>query len=285
MRRSAFYRVHPAVGMTLAVCVLIPAFLTKDPLTGGILTAGALLFDLELQGALFAGKRLLLALGAALAMGLTNPLISHKGVTVLFYLGRNPVTLESAVYGFASGLMLAAVLLWCDAFRLALPPDAPFRLAGRFLPRTALVLSMAARFVPRLTTRFREARLAQRAFHPENTLKGAFSALQTGVALTLEECCEIASNMEERGYGAGRRSYYLPTRFTAGDGAACLIYLALAVAVSVAAARGAFGFETYPGLVFTGDRIWTALPLILALIPALTERREKLAWRSWKSVN
>ena len=283
MRRSAFYRVHPAVGMTLAVCVLIPAFLTRDPLTGAVLVLGALLFDWELKGARVAGRRLLLALGAALAMGVTNPLISHKGVTVLFYLGRNPITLESAVYGFSGGLMLGAVLLWCDAFRMALPPDAPFRLVGRFLPRTALVLSMAVRFVPRLMKRFREARLAQRAFHPENTLKGAFSALQTGVALTLEECCEIASNMEERGYGDGRRSFYTPARFTAGDGAACLLFLALAGAVSFAAARGAFGFETYPVIAFTGSRLWAAPPLILALIPALTERREKLAWRSSKS--
>lgn len=36
-----------------------------------------------------------------------NPLFSHAGATMLFYMRNgNPVTLESIVYGLASGLML-----------------------------------------------------------------------------------------------------------------------------------------------------------------------------------
>lgn len=37
-----------------------------------------------------------------LLVAVTNPLFSHNGVTPLFYLNGNPVTLEAFVYGAGS---------------------------------------------------------------------------------------------------------------------------------------------------------------------------------------
>ena len=48
---------------------------------------------------------------------LANALFSGNGLTVLFYLGLRPVTLESIIYGFAAGLMLLTILLWFRAYQ------------------------------------------------------------------------------------------------------------------------------------------------------------------------
>ena len=53
-----------------------------------------------------------------------NPLFSHAGATMLFYLkDGNPVTLESIVYGLASGLMLAGVISWFSVFHEVMTSD------------------------------------------------------------------------------------------------------------------------------------------------------------------
>ena len=45
-------------------------------------------------------KSHLWSLGLFLVLVVLNPLVSHNGVTVLFVLNHNPVTLEAAVYGY-----------------------------------------------------------------------------------------------------------------------------------------------------------------------------------------
>ena len=43
---------------------------------------------------------------------LINPVISHNGVTVLFFVNDNPVTAEALVYGSAVGAMIVSVMYW-----------------------------------------------------------------------------------------------------------------------------------------------------------------------------
>ena len=281
MTRSAFSRLHPAVSVSLCGVILCLAFLTRDPVMAVILGAGALLFAGECRGFAFAAKRLLLFLLITLAGAVTNPFISHRGVTILFYLGTSAVTAESALYGAVSGAMLADVILWCETFYHAVPLESTLYYLGKALPRTALVLSMALRFVPRLALRLREARAAQRAFHPEDNVKNALGALRTGVALTLEECCEIAAGMEERGYGTGKRTSYALYRFGVRDGCAALIVLLLGAGCAAGALTGAFRFECYPVVSFPdAGRVWYVFPFLISFAPAFTERKEKVLWRS-----
>ena len=284
MTRSAFGHLHPAVSYGVGGSVLLLAFLTKDPVSALLLGLGALLFDGECFGAGFVCKRLALFLGLSLIGAVTNPLISHRGVTVLFYIGNGAVTAEAALYGAVSCAMLADVILWCEALYRALPGDAALYFPGKILPRTTLVFSMAIRFVPRLLIRFKEARAAQRAFHPDDTLRHAFSAFQTGVALTLEECCEIAAGMEERGWGTGRRTSYSLYRFRGRDAAFTALTLALTACTLTGYFLGAYRFTYYPGILRQGGAgAWYAFPALLAFLPAITERKEKVLWRFLQS--
>lgn len=286
MQRSALSRLHPVCSFTLLGSLFCLSFLTEDPLLGLLLGAGALLYFAVTCGFGFAARRLGLLLLLTAAIALTNPLFSHRGATVLFYLGQNPVTLEAVFFGVQSGLFLGDMLLWCGVFYRSVPLEAQLFVLGKALPRCTLVVTLAVRFVPLLIRRVRDVRLAQEAFHPKTDLRHSLSVLQTALALTLEECCEIAASMEGRGYGAGKRSSYSLYRFTVGDGAAALAVLTLFALTLAGVASDSLGFTCYPVLRVHARGLgwlWYLAPALLSLIPALLEEKEKLAWHTWKS--
>lgn len=94
-----------------------------------------------------------------LLTAILNPIFNHKGLTVLFYLKRNPVTLESVAYGAASGVMLGSVLLIFSCFNRIITDDKILYLFGRIIPSLAVVISMALRFVPLFTTQAKKSHL------------------------------------------------------------------------------------------------------------------------------
>ena len=73
-----------------------------------------------------------------LVIAVTNPLFSHYGVTVLFYLFDNPVTLESVFYGLNMAVMLVSVMVWFTCFGKIIAADQFLYLCGGSLPKTAL---------------------------------------------------------------------------------------------------------------------------------------------------
>ena len=87
---------------------------------------------------------------------------------MLFYLkDGNPVTLESIVYGLASGLMLAGVISWFSVFHEVMTSDKFMYLFGKVIPAFSLLLSMTLRFVPRFTEQIR--RVAEASSVSEGT--------------------------------------------------------------------------------------------------------------------
>ena len=97
-----------------------------------------------------------------LLVAVTNPLFSHNGVTPLFFLNGNPVTLEALLYGFALAVAVVGVLLWCKGYSEVMTGDKFLYLFGSVIPRLALVLSMALRFVPQFRRQMRRVRCAQK---------------------------------------------------------------------------------------------------------------------------
>ena len=67
-------------------------------------------------------------------LGIGNPLFNHNGMTVLFVLNNNPITLESMCYGFAMGVMLTAVMLWFRSFSEIMTSDKLLYLFGSVSP-------------------------------------------------------------------------------------------------------------------------------------------------------
>ncbi len=220
-------------------------------------------------------------------MALINPLVSHQGVTVLFVFNRNPVTLESFLYGVAAAGMVAAVLHWFRAFSAVMTTDKLLCLFGRLSPKMALMLSMALRYVPLFQRQAGDVRRSQTALGlykeddlPDRFIGGVriFSVMTTWA---LENGVITADSMAARGYGTGRRSQFSIFRWTKADGA----LLALALLLLGVTVWGLSGHEfTFYPAISAGTRNLRAMTgygayALLAGLPAIIQGMEAARWR------
>lgn len=289
----AFAQHHPAVLLGYFLAVLLVAMFVVNPvlqlcaLGGGILFGAMLSRRQELPGDIgFYVPMFLL-------VSITNPLFSHNGVTPLFFLNGNPVTLEAFVYGAALGVTVIGVMLLCRCYQRVMSSDKFLYLCGRALPRLGLVLSMALRFVPRFKRQMRRVSAAQKAMGLYTSrsivsrLQSTLRVLGAMVAWSLENALDTAASMKARGYGSGRRTQYSLFRFRAADGWLLGATLVLCGAVLAAVAAGQLRFYYYPRV--------SALPTSpgaiggyvafggLSFLPFILEVKEALVWKYYVS--
>ena len=281
---------NPIAVAVYFLCVCSAAMFSMDPVILGISLTGALTLHFRRCG-LSGGRTHLYSLALFLVMALVNPLVSHHGVTVLFVMNHNPVTLEALLYGIASAGMIVAVLYWFRSFTGIMTSDRLLYLFGALSPRLALILSMALRYVPLFGLQARRTRQAQRAlglYREDNiidTFRGGLRIFSVMVTWALENGVVTADSMTARGYGIGKRSRFAIFRFTWRDG--------LLTALSLLLAGGMFwgihsrSFTYYPTiaadpLTLRGLLGYTAYAL-LALLPLIMDGKEALKWHCLRS--
>lgn len=286
----AFAKLHPAVDLVYFLCVLSVCMFVPHP----VLEAEALV-----GGALFcavSGKRgdikgeLLFYIPMFFIAAAVNPLFSHNGVTPLFFLNGNPVTLEALLYGVSMAAALVGVLLWCKAYGAVMTSDKHLYLFGRLWPRLALVLSSALRFIPVFLRQSRRVSRAQKAMgiysgkSLTDRIKNKGRVLSSMVLWSLENAVEVSAAMKARGYGCGRkRTSFSLFRMRAGDKARLFCCLALYAAVISAVLTGDLNFSFYPKIgeislsaaAFSGYAAFGAL----SLMPFAEEIKEAVQWR------
>lgn len=236
----AFEKMHPVPCFLYFLTVIGFTIFSRDPVILaesliGAVTAAVLS---EKSGALP-----FLAVTAA-AVTLTNPLFSHNGVTVLFFVGDLAVTLEAFVYGLAFSAMLCAAVLWGAVSARFLTSDKYIWLFGRLLPSAGLVLSCAIRFVPLFVVRTRDFIKSRKAV----TIKETAAAFSASLSYSAEEAMTTADSMRSRGYGTSKRTFFSSYRMTGGDIRALVIVLPCGAACAALSICGAGRFFYYPAI-------------------------------------
>lgn len=238
-------RLHPLTSFVYLLAVLAVTVFTRDPVLLAESLAGGLA-ALALSGRLRSAAFVPLL---AVVVAVTNPLFSHNGVTVLFFVGDTAFTLEALVYGFAFGVMLSAAFVWGTLSAQYMTSDNYVWLFGRTLPSAGLVLSCALRFVPlfvRRTGEYISVRAADNG--GKLTPKICLSALSSSMGYSAEEAMTAADSMRARGYGTVKRTFYSRYRLSASQ----LVLLAAVTALSAASAAlmicGAGSFYYYPAV-------------------------------------
>lgn len=283
----ALEKFHPITLLVYFVSVLVITMFVRHPLVLGMSLLGALL----LVGSLTERKQFWKDMGFfALLLFLitvTNPIFSHNGVTPLFFLNGNPVTLEAVVYGFWMGVMVVAVLLWCQAINRIFTGDKVMYLLGRILPGISLVFSMVLRFVPRFRQKSREIMAAQKAmgFSASGSYKEriraftlVYSAL-TGWAL--EHSMEVGISMRARGYGCSKRTSFHLFRWKFRDSMFFFGTLLLLLITVAGLFTGKLEFVFYPALgsLAAGfDLVPAAAFGLLTLLPFILVKEEICRW-------
>lgn len=290
---SGFGRYHPLVLLVYFLSVLLIGMFLTNPLLRLLALFGSGCFCISLVP-----KRELPGLfGFYLALlfliAVTNPLFSHNGVTPLFFMNGNPVTLEACIYGISIAVMLVGVMLWCKCYSILMTSDKFVYLFGRAMPKLSLVLSMALRFIPVMKRQMHAADRAQKAMGLYvsdsfvDRLRSRIHVLSAILSWSFENAMDTAASMQARGYGLKGRTQFSLFRFTKRDGVllgADVILLALVLAGTAA---GDTAFAYYPRM-----SAWDPTPLailsyiafgVLSFLPFLIEVKEKLVWKYYRS--
>ena len=155
--RDSFASTHPLVNLAFFVSAITLTMFIMQPVCLGITILCSAVYAVFTGGKKTVLFSLRFLLPTALLIMLINPVVNHRGVTILRYLPwGNPLTLESIAYGVASAVLLCAVVLWFSSFNKVMTSDKLVYLFGRLAPALSLVLSMSLRFIPRFIAQFRE---------------------------------------------------------------------------------------------------------------------------------
>ena len=283
-----FKELNPAVIMLYYLCVIGIAMFCTDPVITGFSLAGAVTMFLTIDRKRKIGIHVSFFLLFAV-LALINPVFYHNGVTVLFVVNDNPITLEATLYGITASAMMISVLYRFRTFTMIMTADKLMYVFGKLSPKISLILSMALRYIPLMRTQTSKVRNTQKAlgiYREDNiadTIKGEARIFSIMTTWSLENGIITADSMEARGYGLHKRTNFSVFRFTLPDRIMLAVFLSLAGITVWAVASGEAGFAFYPAL--SGISL-TPLSIagyaaygILSFLPPIIEWKEAVRWK------
>ncbi len=291
--KSGFRSLHPVPAFCFYAGLFALAMLLFHPVF--LLTAALAMIALNVLHD--RGKRLRSGLAyyllIAAAVAVVNPLVSHRGNDILFYLADKPVTRESVVYGLTAALVLCTVFFAFASYNQVMTSGKFLYVFRKVSPKAALLTMMAVRFVPLLQWRLRQIADVQRTrgIDPlegplRKRMKDGMKLLQILLTWSLEEALQTADSMKSRGYGTGPRSSYETYAMDRRDWTVAMLMLT-AGGVCFACAIAGFGSLTiYPRMESIRlERLeWLEYGCfcVYLLIPIVLEGRERVRWHFWK---
>ncbi len=292
---DAFSGYHPFVNLIYFLIVIGCTMFYMHPVFLGLSLVGSLLYSVYLKGAKTLKVFLFGMLPSCLLMAVINPLFNHEGATMLFYLKNgNPITLESIVYGVASGVMLAGVVSWFSVFNEVMTSDKFMYLFGKAVPAFSLMLSMALRFVPRFQGQIKRVARAQQCIGRNVTNGKLYERAGHGMRIlsitttwALENSVETADSMKSRAYGLRGRSNFTLFRFDNRDGALTAFLLGGAALLMYLCGTRQVRILYFP--LFTVNRATPAAAAAyllygsLCALPVVLNIMEDIKWRSLRS--
>lgn len=257
--------------------------------------------------------------GIIIVSAIINPLFSHKGGTLLFYLFTgNPVTLESIIYGFISAIIIGAMLLWFSTFNQVMGVERILGAIGKVLPNVSLLITMIMRFIPQYTRHQRKVSMvnkvnkrnygekinllnrektekenvieARKKQKKKNGIDKIIDRIKEGsrtfsitTTWALENSIYTADSMKARGFGTGRRTNYSNYKFQKRDYLLMgwLVILWLVVVFSLE--REKVYTYYYPFIQVKNNVVVYLIYGLLCLTPVLINVKEEIRWLILKS--
>lgn len=289
---NSFVSLHPITAALYFLSVLSFAMFSSNPFL--ILSAffGGLALYIKLSGRINLKESGLSVVLFAL-IALTNPLFSHKGVTVLFFLSGNPITLESILYGINNAFMILAVVYWFKCINIVITSDKLLYLFAGFSPKTALLISSALGFVPRLKAQSERIRASQKTLglYASDTwtdrLKGTLRVYSALITWGLENAIDSGNSMKARGYGLPHRTHYSLYTFRKCDAFLITLIVFADISFIFALSSNWFDFEFYPQICYSQFEMKNASVMSVfvafCLLPLIIEIKEGLKWKYYVS--
>ncbi|MCQ4022060.1 MULTISPECIES: energy-coupling factor transporter transmembrane component T [unclassified Ruminococcus] len=274
-RFSAFHPISSFLYLISAVCITM---FSRNIVIAAISIVAAFVFYLSLKATQSVWIYPLIFLLTAI----TNPIFSHNGVTVLFFLNGNPITLEAFVYGVYLGAVIIAVLLWFSCYNTVITSDKFLCLFGAVMPKAALTISMALRLVPQFISGGREMLEIQNSIIPIRCgiikrVKKHIAIFSCLITRSLEGAVEQLSSMKARGYGLHKRVSYSRFRFTFAD--FLLLIYTITGFVYIVFFSGLLNYNYYPEMDKINFDVSYILCAVFLLMPTAINLWGEIKWK------
>lgn len=292
--KDVFDSYHPIISFGYFFAVIISAIIFMEPVCLVISLTGAVFYAVYLKGLKAVKFFICMALPVMLISIAINFFFNHHGVTILFYIGGNPVTKEAVWYASAAAFMFAAVIMWFYCYNEIVTSDKFIYIFGRLMPVISLVFSMIMRFILRFTSQLKHVHRAQIGMNmagseaePGNKLRSGMKVVSIMVSWALENSIDTADSMKARGYGLPGRTAWSLFRFDKRDAVILSIITSLIALLVIGTLCGFNTMRYYPELIM--PRFGTMLLIdyfaygALCFAPVALNLKEDLKWRYLKS--
>ena len=244
----------------------------------------AIFYSILLKGRKAIKFNLIICLSTIVFTTVFNTLFTHDGETVLFFIKSNRITLEAAIFGLFSGVMISTVIIWFSCFNILVNGEMIMYLFSRISSLFGLLISMILRYIPLLKNRYEEIDMGQKCLGKKGGLVKKVSIL---IAWSLESSIESADSMASRGYGLkGRTSFYL-YKWSLRDKILIGVFAISIMAIIVLANLVNTKIYFYPVLVLPKIS-WIfvlnmGLFLLISLIPPVIDIAGEYRWKKLES--
>ncbi len=290
MRRDAFDDVHPFIAFAFFAYAILVTTLFMHP----VFIIASFLIGISWSFILVGRKTLNLLvkfiLPVTIIIAIINPLFNHKGLTILFYLKDNPITLESIIYALVASAMFASVIIWFSCFNEIIKSEKIIYIFGKTLPSISLLIMLVLRFVPLYKRQAQKIALSMRARGCDteggNVIKRAKTGLNILLALItwgLESSVTTADSMRSRGHGLHGRTFYSDYRLDKRDIVIVICMLLGGITAVYGIATGSVFVKFYP--LFKMNEwdfttlLYSAIHALVLFIPIILNVIEATRWK------
>ena len=230
---DSFAGYHPIINFLYFSLVIVFSMIFMNPVLLIISLVSSFVYSVYLNKEKALKFNIVYMLPIVLMTAIINPAFNHEGNTIIVYINDNPITKESIVFGFASGIMLISVFMWFSCYNKVMTSDKFIYLFGRIIPSLSLVLSMVLRFIPNFKEKLKKIKEAQFGIGHDSRngnlirkIKHGITILSIMISLAMENSIVTSDSMKSRGYGLKHRTSFNIYRFTKRD-IICLILIVL----------------------------------------------------------
>lgn len=286
---NSFSEYHPIVNLLYFTIVIAFSMMFKHPILLVISLLAAFSYAIVLNGIKALKFNLYFFLPMFFIVIILNPLFSHQGMTILFYLDNKPITFESFIYGIVTAMMLITMVMWFSCYNKVITSEKIIYIFGKTIPSIALLISMTLGFVPKFKTQLKKIRLSQRNIGRDINNGNIYERVKHGcriisilITWALENGVQTADSMRSRGYGLSGRTNFSLYKIDKRDKVALSVLGALIVICILGYTNGRSTMQFYPFIkimkVELIDYIIYLSYFILVFFPIIIEGREEIRW-------
>lgn len=286
---NSFSEYHPIVNLLYFTIVIAFSMMFKHPILLVISLLAAFSYAIVLNGIKALKFNLYFLLPMFFIVIILNPLFSHQGMTILFYLDNKPITFESFIYGIVTAMMLITMVMWFSCYNKVITSEKIIYIFGKTIPSIALLISMTLGFVPKFKTQLKKIRLSQRNIGRDINNGNIYERVKHGcriisilITWALENGVQTADSMRSRGYGLSGRTNFSLYKIDKRDKVALSVLGALIVICILGYTNGRSTMQFYPFIkimkVELIDYIIYLSYFILVFFPIIIEGREEIRW-------